>query len=81
MDKYLDEKIKKLEILLDRDALSTYGGGMLDAYKDVKRQLALNTSKKLLRGTKTKQMKTSESISGIAASVLLVALILFLLLS
>ena len=41
MDKYLDEKIKKLEILLDRDALSTYGGGMLDAYKDVKRQLAL----------------------------------------
>ena len=41
MDKYLDEKIKKLEILLDRDALSTYDGGMLDAYKDVKRQLAL----------------------------------------
>ena len=42
MEEYLDNKIKELEVLLDKDALSSYGGGLLDAYKDVKKQLTLN---------------------------------------
>ena len=33
MEKYLDNKIKELEELLYRDSLSTYGSGLLDAYK------------------------------------------------
>ena len=41
MEKYLDNKIKELEELLYRDSLSTYGSGLLDAYKDLKEQLAL----------------------------------------
>ena len=41
MEKYLDNKIKELEELLYRDSLSTYGSGLLDAYKDLKKQLAL----------------------------------------